>query len=60
MKKINLPDNIKFILVFSISVLLFTFSEFNKSNYAHPKFELGFFNFNFNNWNNFNSILFKK
>ena len=42
MKKINLHDNIKFILVFSISVLLFTFSEFNKSNYAHPKFELAF------------------
>lgn len=42
MKKINLHDNIKFILVFSISVLLFAFSEFNKSNYAHPKFELGF------------------
>lgn len=42
MKKINLHDNIKFILVFSISVLLFTFCEFNKSNYAHPKFELAF------------------
>lgn len=42
MKKINLQDNIKFILVFSISVLLFTLSEFNEPNYAHPKFELVF------------------
>lgn len=42
MKNINLPDNVKFILVFCISVLLFAFSEFNESNYAHPKFELGF------------------
>ena len=42
MKKINLQDNVKFILVFCISVLLFAFSEFNESNYAHPKFELGF------------------